>query len=243
MKTHRVHTELTLQQTKLNRLKEHIIQKTEAIDRTVKQKAREQSATAHQTAIHQLQRSVVSAENTLDALRLEVEQSSYDDRTAIYQELDEELRASYLEYERLQGDVEAAKAVAQVREEELCKTDAIASPEHLADLREQIERVKVQNRALRAKWRAYQKKMHIMRIEARIAENRQYYVSAAETIKEEAERYSTDVTRLNRLADLLDAQNGEYKGKVDELVGIINWQRRRIVQHLMKGEGDNEGEE
>jgi chromosome segregation ATPase len=233
MQTLRIQNDIRLEQTKLNRLKARILNKTEAINRTLKQKSNDQSATGHQTTIAQLQRSISGAENTLDQLQKEVEEASLDDRTSIYQELEEELRATYLEYERLQGSLSESKEESRRLEKELMRVDDIASTGHLNDLRESIEQTKMINKGLRSKWYAYQKKMHNMNIERRITENRQKGVILKDTLREASEEYSWDVDRLNKLADVLDAQNEDYQNKVEDLINIIDGQRRRIVEHLM----------
>jgi chromosome segregation ATPase len=233
MQTLRVQTEVKLQQTKLNRLKERILNKTEAINRTLKQKANEQSATSHQSAIVQLERSITGARNTLEQLQEDLEEASYDDRTAVYQELEEELRATYLEYERQQSNLEEEKEESRRLEQELKKVDDIASMSHLNELREHIERVKKVNTALRAKWLAYQKKMHNMNIEHRIAENRERRLKSKETNEQTTEEYERNHNRLMKLKNVLESQNDDYQKKVDELIDIIDNQRRRIVQHLM----------
>jgi chromosome segregation ATPase len=239
MQTLRVQTEVKLQQTKLNRLKEKILNKTEAINRTLKQKANDQSATSHQSAIVQLDRSITGARNTLEQLQEELEEASYDDRTAVYQELEEELRATFLEYERQQSDLEHEKDESRRLENELKKVDDIASMSHLNELREHIDRVKKVNTGLRAKWLAYQKKMHNMNIEIRIAENREKGLKSDETIERTTEEYERNQSRLMKLKNVLESQNEDYQKKVDELIDIIDGQRRRIVQHLMGQNASN----
>jgi chromosome segregation ATPase len=240
MQTLRVQTEIKLQRTKLHRLKEKILNKTEAINRTIKQKANDQSATGHKSAIEQLERSITGARNTLEQLGEELEEASYDDRTAIYQELEEELRATYLEYERQGSSLEQEKEESHRLEKELKTVDDIASMNHLNELREHIERVKRVNKGLRTKWQAYQKKMHNMNIEQRITENRQSQRSLNETHREAEEENNRDISRLEKLTAVLNGQNDDYHKRVDELIDIIDRQRRRIVQHLMGHDGSGE---
>jgi chromosome segregation ATPase len=246
MKTLRIQTEIKLEQTKYNLLKERILNKTEAINRTLQQKANEQSATEHQHTIAQLKTSIERAENTLEGLQEELEEASYDDRTAFYQELEEELRVTYLEYERLQVSLSESKEQANSLERELKRVDEIASKSHLTELREHIERVKSVNKGLRAKWYAYQKKMHNMSLETRIKENREDQRRCNETIREGEDEYEASISRLKKLTDVLQSQNEDYDQKIEELFGIIDGQRRRIVQYLM-GQGmsrrSNQGEE
>jgi chromosome segregation ATPase len=241
--TLRIEGEIKIQQTKFNRLKERILAKNEAINRTLQQKANEQSATVHQTTISQLTRSITSAENTLKQLQEELQSATLDDRTALYQELDEEVRTTYLALEVQQHQLELEKQESDRLEQQLKETDRQASPENLNALREDIERTKALNRALRKKWTAYHEKMHRMNIEIRITANRNKQKTPEETMKEANEEYYSDVERLNALADGLDEQNALYQQNVEELMGIIDGQRRRIVQFLMGRKQEQNGKE
>jgi chromosome segregation ATPase len=240
MQTLRVQNQIKLQQTQLNRLKEKILAKTEAINRTVKQKSNEQSATGHQSAIDQLQRSIDGAENTLRQLRAELDEAQMDDRTAYYQELEEELKATFLEYERIQRAVQDSKQSAQDWEAQLRDVDRKASVENLGDLRQKVAQVKAVNAALRDKWYAYQLKMHKMNIETRINGNRKKGQKADETLEECQSEHAQDEERVEQLRNELDAEDELYRQNVEELTGIIDDQRRKIVAHLM---GKDEEEE
>jgi hypothetical protein len=199
--------------------------------------------------IVQLQQSIASAENTLEHLQEEYEETSLDDRVAVYRELDEEVRETFLELERLQAEIQSARDEADRLELQLKETDKEASPEGLNGVREEIERIKGLNRSLRKKWQAYHENMHRMNIETRITANRQAEQKSEETIREADQEYHLDVGRLNELADVLDGRNAEYQRNVEELMNIIDQQRRRIVQHLMgrtetvPGNGDAPEEE
>jgi hypothetical protein len=241
--TLRIENEIKLQQTKFNRLKERILIKTDAIDRALQQKVTDQSATAHQSTIAQLQQTIARAENTVQRLQEELEEAEMDDRTALYQEADEEVRASYLELERVQTATQDAKAEAEALEARLKGVDLMASNGHLNDLREQIAHFKTLNSALRKKWTAYQEKMHRMNVETKITANRNANLKTDVTLPIADAEYNEEVDRLNQLADVLDQQNAEYQQNVDRLIDIIDGQRRMIVKHLMGREDASHLEE
>ena len=234
MKTLQIQNQTKLQKTQLNRLKNKISSKTEAINRTVNRKSEDrETANCHQIAITQLQRSIDAAENTLESLQTELEEAQFDDRTSLYQELEEEVKATYLEYDRITGEIQSSREEAKKWEEKLKATDARADPERITNMEIAVRQTKSTNSELRDKWKAYQVKMHKMNIESRIARDRDDGKSAdvaVEEAKEEGEAVAEQIDRINRE---LTRQRTRYHRRVDELMEVIDNQRRRIVEHLM----------
>jgi chromosome segregation ATPase len=231
--TQRIQTQIRLQQTKLYRLRQQILNRTEAIERTVKQKSTDQSSTGHQSTISALQQSITACENTVAQLHVDIEAATEDDRTAVFHELDEELKTTYLEYDRLQGDIEASKKEASDLEVQLRETDSRASPQHLSDLEREVSELKIVNVSLRKKWRAYQIKMEKLKIEARIVENRQAQIPSSETLEAASREHNADMERLKNLADAVEADDNVYQQNVQELAEIIQRQRQKLVSHIV----------
>ncbi|OHT04719.1 hypothetical protein TRFO_06139 [Tritrichomonas foetus] len=234
MQTLQIQNQTKLQRTQLNRLKDKIAAKTDAINKTVSKSAeRPESSTIHQTTIPQVQRSIDGAENTLQNLQDELEKAQMDDRTATYQETEEELKVTYLEYDRLQGDIQAAKDDAARTEDRLKAIDARAGNDHATELKTLIEQNRGISRSLREKWKAYQTKILKMEIERKIYDNRTNKRNADQTIKEAEKETKKDKKKLDRLLQKLDKREVHYQKHVEELMEIIDNQRRRIVDHLM----------
>jgi chromosome segregation ATPase len=233
VETSRLQSQLRLQQTKLHRLKAQIINKTDAIERTVNQKSNDHSASGHKSAIVQLQRSVDSARNTLERLQIELESALSDDRTMIYRELEEELKVTYLEYDRLQSDIKMSNANAQRWEDELKEVDFKASPENLNELNRRVSETRAENQKFTQKWQAYEVKMLKMKIEARIAENRKNGKPVSETLMECEEEQRSNLQRLNRIAERLDGEDDIFRQRLQELVDLVDGQRRNLVKYLV----------
>jgi chromosome segregation ATPase len=234
-----IQTQIKLQQTQLSRLKDAILSRTEAISRTVHQKATEQaqSATGHKSTIDQLKHSIKGAENTLSRLQDELTEAEMDDRTAFYREQEEELKATYLVYETIGQDVLREKREAERWDARLKEVDQVASPENLKELRLQVEEARTVNRSLRDKWDAYQRKMRRMRIESQIARNRGEERPIRATLKEIKSESQQVLDALQQLDDEMEAEQQQYKQNVARLTTIIDDQRRKIVAHLTGHDG------
>lgn len=234
MKTLQVQNQTKLQKTQLNRLKNKIANKTEAINRTVNRKSEDRdSKNVHQITIAQLQRSIEAAENTIESLQTELEEAQFDDRTAAYQELEEEVKATYLEYDRITSEIQTSREEAKKWDEKLKMTDARADPEHVTNLEMAIRQARATNAELREKWKAYQVKMHKMNVEARIAQDRDEGKNAGTTVKEAEEEGDRVAHKIDELNEELRCQQDRYHRRVDQLMEVIDSQRRRIVEHLM----------
>jgi chromosome segregation ATPase len=236
----KIQNESKLKQTQLNRLKERIIEKTEAINRTVKQKNGNDTGPSPGATIAQVQRSIEAAEHAFEKVQLELKDAQYDDRTALYQEVEEELRATYLEYERLQQEVIAAREEAHSYDAQLKEVDYKASAQNAEDLNRSLAQLKGFNHALRDKWKAYHLKMEKMRIEQRISDNRKAKRHPQETVDAAAAEYDQEVEKLNSVADELDQVDAEYRQNAARLMEIIDDQRRAIVRYLMGNDNPEE---
>lgn len=251
MKTLQIQNQIKLQRTQLNRLKDKIAAKTEAINKTVSKSAEKpESSTIHETTINQVEKSIRGAENTLENLREEYERAQEDDRSATYQETEEELKVTYLEYDRLQGDIQSAKETAQDSEKQLREIDQRAGPEHASELKAMIAQNRSTNKQLREKWVAYQTKILKMKIDERIynyknppknkdSKEAEPQPNPGQYAKDEAEQIQKE---LERLQNKLERKDEHYRKHVDELLEIIDNQRRRIVDHLMGNDQQNEVE-
>jgi predicted phage tail protein len=250
MEITRVQNQTKLQRTQLNRLKERILHKNEAINRTVNQQGgkgsdaqpprREGVGPQPEFTIAQVKSSVEAAEHALEGLQQELEEAQYDDRTAYYQEIEEELKATYLEYERLKQEVIESREDAGKCEAKLKAADFRASNENMQSLNRSIDQVKAFNRSLRDKWYAYHVKMEKMKIETRIAENRGKGREAEETLVAATEEYNDEVDKVNELTDQLDQDDAVFRENADKLREIIDNQRRRIVEHLIGQQHEDE---
>ena len=239
VKTGQIQNQTKILKAQLARLRTKIMAKTEAINRTANNRSDPESQPQRQNAVAQLQRSIEAAENTLESLQEELEEAQFDDRTATYQELEEEVKATYLEYDRITGEIGESRAEAKKWDEKLRATDARADPEHATNMEQNIARIKTGNAELRDKWRAYQVKIHKMNVEAKIASNRDEKKSGNAAVKE-AEQEGEDLAeRISRIRRELEREKERYHARVEELMEVIDDQRRKIVEHLM-GRDNNE---
>ena len=251
MKTLQIQNQIKLQRTQLNRLKDKIAQKTEAINKTVsKSNERPESSTIHDTTINQVEKSIRAAQNTLATLNEEKDKALEDDRYASYLETEEELKVTYLEYDRLKGDIQSAKEKAQQTEKQLREIDQRAGSEHAAELKAIINQNRATSSSLREKWDAYQTKLLKLQIEEQIynARNQQDNSKSPSNNKSKNNAQKNETPQLvldaqneakqiqkdiNRLKNKLNKKQEHYLKHVEELIEIIDNQRRRIVDHLM----------
>lgn len=252
MKTLQIQNQIKLQRTQLNRLKDKIAQKTEAINKTVsKSNERPESSTIHDTTTKQVEKSIRAAENTLSTLNEQKDKALEDDRYASYLETEEELKVTYLEYDRLQSDIQNAKEEAQQTEKRLREIDQRAGSEHAAELKAIINQNRETSKSLRGKWEAYQTKLLKLQIEEAIYnyKNPQDNKNQANNKNQQknnkqkndspplvldAQKEADEIQQeINRLKNKLNKKQAHYQKHVEELIEIIDNQRRRIVDHLM----------
>ena len=177
------------------------------------------------------------------------EKALEDDRYASFLETEEELKVTYLEYDRLQGDIQKSKEDAQQTEKRLREIDQRAGSEHAAELKAIINQNKATNKSLREKWEAYQTKLLKLEIEEKIYQSKnsqennknpsgnknnvQKNEGTPQLVQDahnESEKIQRDIEKLKRK---LDKKQEHYQKHVEELIEIIDNQRRRIVDHLM----------
>lgn len=244
VKTQKIQQQTKLARTQLNRLKDMIAVKTEAINRTVsKAPEKKESLTIHQNTIQQLDKSIRGATDTLEKLQIELENLQFDDRTAKYQEIQEELLVTYCEYDRLQVDIEHHKEEANAAEQRLIDADQKANPKNVNEIKADINNIKSINKSFRDKWNAYQIKIQKILIDQQIYKNRQENKDTDEVIQEEKKRFDQETKDLNQLIHKMNKEDRKYHRHVDMLMETIDNQRRAIVDFLMGKKKNEDGEQ
>ena len=168
-------TQQILQKNKM--LKSQIIKvdfmissETKAVNKTFEQNSEKQNPSqVSKTTIENVTRSIDGAENRIKALNAEIEAASKDDRGAIVDELQEEIKIAYCEYNRLGKALTETKEVAQSYKTQLHDAESFANS--VGRLKASIRELKVLNSSLRDKSNAYQIKHEKLLIEKQIIEN------------------------------------------------------------------------
>jgi predicted nucleic acid-binding Zn-ribbon protein len=193
--TLKVETQTKRLRADLNRLKERIAGKSHAVVRVVKS---ERPRAGGDTVRKELEKRISKAKANVEKLKAELEDLRLNDRVAVYEETVEELKAAFLEQERIEAEVDVWKERARVSEEALKGFDEKASPDGIRRQEEMLVHLVAQCDELRRKWEAYEVKMEKMDIDGRIARNRRLGVKARacrrDVREERAELISCGIT-------------------------------------------------
>lgn len=242
LNTSKVNQQNRVLKTQLTRIQDRINIKTKAINRTVAN-SRDPTEKNHGNTIKQIRESITAAENTIRDLNNQLEEARDDDRLSIVDELKEELKIAYCEYQRLIDAVKENKLGTGDLKKRLQDADRRAGKAHTKDLERMIAAVKENNNVLKEKLEAYQKKMERNKIEAiinkRRADGKSQELCMLEI--EDTKRYRTE--KYNMLADELNAEIDNYDSKVDRLNSIIEEMRNKIIDRLLGSHDDHNEEE
>jgi hypothetical protein len=150
----------------------------------------------------------------------------------VYQELQEELKVIYLEYDRLRIEIEKSRESAKESEAELRHIDKKASPQNLQDMDLRLTQLKAYNASLRDKWNAYHLKGHKIKVDIRIHKNREAGKRATDGIYDGEGEFADLNDKLLDLQDQLGREERVHHRRVELLMETIDKQRRRIAEHL-----------
>ena len=254
LKTSKIQQQTKLMKTQLNRIKDRINTTTKAINQTVTNSREPSKAKGHETTTAQIKKSIEAAQATNQDLDAQLKEAQLDDRSALVEELQEELKIAYCEYQRLQEETKRTASDSGALQKKLAEADARTSKAHTKELDLAISQTKASNKQLKEKIIAYNKKMERNKIEKTINERKKEGMSQqyCEIEITDTKRYRTE--KYNMLANELNEEMEKFDSRVDMLNKIINEQRTKIINFLMnqkdKGEealeeeeGKREGEE
>lgn len=240
MRTTQIQQQTRLMKTQLNRIKDRISSTTKQINRTVSNSKETSKVDSHQTAIKNIKMSIAAAEATIKDLDKQIKDCQEDDKSALVEELQEELKVAYCEYQRLKDTINNTEAESEETRKKFVEADAKTSKFHTNELNMSISQLKEANRALKEKIVAYNKKMERNKIEKIINERNKIGLTYEYYMKEinDTKRYRTE--KYNMIAEELNKEMDDFDQKVEELNAIINEQRSKIIAYLT---GKNQKEE
>lgn len=247
----RFNTQKVLQQNRLlkaqlNRLKDRINTTTKNINKTVSNTRDVQYDHTNENICRQLNDSIIIAQHTIDQLDAEIQEKQNDDRIALVEELETELKVAYGEYMRLyekthQGNTSNADLVKRLN-----AASQRCSKRHAHELDIAIIDTKEANKMLQDKVDAYNKRAEKVKIERVINERQEKgmshkyaLISIDDTKANRTQKYNSIVTSLNEEMD-------QYNANVDKLIDLIGKKRNTIKEYIrkkMNNELDNEEEE
>ena len=232
--------QITMLRSQLKRTEYKITAKTSAINRTFEkgQDRTKNSATIHANTIPNLQRNIERNKNTLETLREQIYAAENDDRTSMVEELEEELKMTYCEYQRGVRLLKEKKAENQFYDEQLGEAEFRASPQHVSDLRASIKATREENASLREKANAYQVKIEKIQIEHEIFnyhEQKMKHDRVMAKIKAETEEKNQ---RLQELTQELNEDQAKHQRAIAELTEIVESIKQKITEKLTKPKED-----
>ncbi|KAK8837605.1 hypothetical protein M9Y10_036136 [Tritrichomonas musculus] len=233
LKTQQILLKTRQLRTQVNRINDRITSETNAINRTFEQQTDNAPVSlSHDNSLKQLNRSVQSAENTLDNLKQEIEKLRYNDKTYIVGELREEVKLAYCENQRLTQELQQKNSECNSIDKQLQEASRKASNAYINELKSKINEIKVINSDLRDKADAYRSKRAKLLIEQTIAGHQEKKVNT-QTIIDEANTKNEETAKSNnQTAEELQNSKKEYEEKVAELQAIIDKQRQKIKCYL-----------
>ena len=243
LQTQQIRQQITMLRSQLKRTEFQITSKTSAINRTFEkgQDRAKGSATIHMNTIPNLQRNIERHRNTLETLREQIYAAENDDRTSLVEELEEELKMTYCEYQRHVRLLREKKSENQYFDQQLGEAEFRASPQHVADLRASIKATREENASLRDKANAYQIKIEKINIEQEIFNYHEQKLKHEKVMARiEADNEARN-KRLQELTQELNEEQEKHLRAVAELTEIVEGIKQKITEKLTKP--PEEGEE
>ena len=244
LQTQKLRQQARLLRTQLKRTEDRINSQTNAINKTFESSGEkpQSSSSIHAFTIPNIKRNIEGAQHTLDHLKEQIELAENDDRTSAVEELEEELKVTYCEYQRLAKALQDKKAEANHFDKQLSEAEYRASNQHINELKAAIKNTRTQNASLRDKANAYQVKIEKMKIEQLIAQHYNNKVPTKKTLDDlEVERAEQN-KRMNELCDELNEEAEEHDKNVAELQDIIEEMKLKISNRLT-GEEQTQSEQ
>jgi chromosome segregation ATPase len=223
------------------RVEGRILANTNAINKTLEQQSDEPSVvTNHTNTIPQLKRSLDGAENTLAALREEIETIREHDKTYVVKEFEEEVKIVYSEYQRLCREQQEAHAQAARTAAKLAEAEGRVSPQRLAELRKEVRDLREQNATLRDKAVAYYTKREKLLAEYTIKENEDKKVPNQKALQEITDKQEEVKGQIEQEVQAFEEAKAEHRQKIVELRQILEDQKKKFQDFLVETEPEPE---
>jgi chromosome segregation ATPase len=234
LQTQQIQQQTLVLRAQLKRTEDQIYTRTNTVNRSFEQGSERPviPATIHAITIPNLQRHIEAVRNALETLKQQIADLESDDRTSTAQELEEELKMTYCEHQRLLRGLQDKRAVIAAYAKDLRDAESRASSEHVLNQRAQLRSLQSENASLRSKSNAYQLKTQKMQIEMQIGECQRQNRPIQEVINQ-AEVEQAEMNReLAILRTELEQEARAHRERVAGLLAIINAMRQKIAQRL-----------
>lgn len=241
LQTQQLRQQTIILKSQLKRTEFQISSKTSAINKTFEQSSDKPqgSGTIHAHTITNLKKNISGARNTLQKLKEQIEAATNDDKTSLVEELEEELKMTYCEYQRHAKTLQDVKAEAAYFDKQLEEAEFRASQPHINELRAAIKETKLENASLRDKANAYQVKLEKIDIEAQIQGYQQKRVPPQKVMDQLEIDRAEQNQRMKELCDELNAEQEQHEQNIAELTQILDEMRDKISQKLIERQNEN----
>jgi len=230
--TTRIQQESKLLKANLSRLNDKIVAKTNSIKRSVNNASNFSNVNEKQTKINQLSASIGKAKDTLEALDLEIQKATNDDKTSAVFEIQEELKIAYCEYLRQLDEIQQKMAETQSSEHKLEIASQKASPQYLQHLKSALETIRSNEIAVENKIEAYQNKLEKLKVESQISERQDSKISLEYAMKDIAYTKERRLTKKFQIQETIVEKKSTHEQNIKELRDIIMNMRQTISNHL-----------
>ena len=255
LKTQQLRQQTRQTRTQLSRAQDRINSQTNAINKTFEQSSDQPPvATNHSNTVPQLQRSVESAQNTLDSLKNEIEKTRKDDKTFSVRELQEEVKIIYCEYTRLNKEVADGQEESQAVENARSQAEMKCSSRYQNSLKAQINELKSAIIDLNDKSNAYASKNAKLESDKELVkelgeqnqpvtpksgkqqtqrQQQQPKQRSAQQIKKESDEKKAQIqTEIDEETEKLKESHKQHEESMNELRQIIEAMKEKIVEQL-----------
>jgi hypothetical protein len=223
--------------THQHRIHQRILANTNAINKTMEQQSDEPAVvTNHANTIPQLKRSIDGAENTLESLRNQVEDARQHDKTYIVRELEEEVKLTYCEYQRICRHLQESKIEENRVSSKLHEAEQRCSAQHLSELRNEARTLRERNAALRDKAVAYYVKREKLVAEYQIKDDQDKRVPAQRVVQRVGDEERETKRQIGDRVQQLQDRRAGHMDSIAELRQIIEDQKQKIAAFLSETE-------
>jgi hypothetical protein len=223
--------------THRHRIQQLILANTNAINKTMEQQSDEPAVvTNHTNTIPQLRRSIDGAENTLQSLREQVETVRQHDKTFFVRELEEEVKLTYCEYQRICRNLQDSKIGENQVSQKLHEAEQRCSTQRLSELRNEVRTLREGNASLRDKAVAYYVKREKLVAEHRIKDDQEKKVPGQKAVQAVNAEKAETKTQFGDLVQQLQDKRTQHLDSITELREITENQKQKIAAFLRETE-------
>lgn len=230
LQTHQIKQQTTILKTQIQRTEKEIGIKTTTITKTLQGSPDKRKQNT--TTIQNLKRNIEGARHSLESLRSEIEAIEKGDSIALVEELEEDLKMNFCEYQRLVYALEDKQSEATYYERQLRDTEHRISSQNIAELRAMIQEIRAENTSLRSKANAYQVKIEKVAIESEIAENVKAQTPLARVTEQAQVDRKAQNEQILKTQEQLDNHKCEHQKVVSELTAIIEEMKQKIANRI-----------